>query len=138
MGTVYVRGTMSTHNLVQVLPEMDRLELNVKVVAAISPQLFRMQNQEYQEQVVGPADRADAMVITNGAFKLMADWANGPAVREYSLSADWDDRWRSGGNLDEVMEEAHLDPGHILAAIERFVDDRPKRLGSIRTALESA
>jgi hypothetical protein len=40
--------------------------------------------------------------------------------------------------LEEVMEEAHLDPTHILAAIERFVGDRPKRLGSIRTALESA
>ena len=137
-GTVYVRGTMSTHNLVQVLPELDRLGLNVKVVAAISPQLFRMQSREYRGQVVGPADRLDAMVITNGAFKLMADWAGAPVVRDYSLSGDWDDRWRSGGNLDEVMEEAHLDPTHILAAIERFVGDRPKRLGSIRTALESA
>jgi transketolase len=47
-GTVYVRGTMSTHNLVQVLPELDRLGLNVKVVAAISPQLFRMQSREYR------------------------------------------------------------------------------------------
>lgn len=129
---------MSTHNLVQVLPELDRLGLNVKVVAAISPQLFRMQSREYRGQVVGPADRLDAMVITNGAFKLMADWAGAPVVRDYSLSGDWDDRWRSGGNLDEVMEEAHLDPTHILAAIERFVGDRPKRLGSIRTALESA
>jgi transketolase len=137
MGTVYVRGTMSTHNLVQVLPEVDRLELNVKVVAAISPQLFRMQSREYQEQVVGPADRADAMVITNGAFKLMQYWADGPVVREYSLSADWDDRWRSGGNLDEVMEEAHLDPGHILAAIERFVNERTQRVEAVRTTLNA-
>jgi len=34
------------------------------------------------------------MVITNGAFKLMRDWA---VVREYSLSSDWDNRWRIGG-----------------------------------------
>ena len=138
MGTVYVRGTMSTHSLVQVLPDLDRLELNVKVVAAISQQLFRMQSREYKEQVVGPADRADAMVITNGAFKLMQDWVDGSLVREYSLSADWDDRWRTGGNLDEVIEEAHLDPAHILAAIKRFVNDRPKRWGSIKAALEFA
>jgi transketolase len=136
-GTVYVRGTMSTHNLVQVLPELDRLGLNVKVVAAISSQLFRMQSREYQDRVVGPADRADAMVITNGAFKLMHDWASGPVVREYSLSGDWDDRWRSGGNLDEVIEEAHLDPVHILAAIERFVSERTKRVESLRATLDA-
>ena len=28
------------------------------------------------------------------------------------------------------MDEAHLDAGHILAAIERFVRDRESRLGS--------
>jgi transketolase len=41
-GTVFVRGTMSTNNLVRALPELDRLGLNVKVVAAISPQLFAL------------------------------------------------------------------------------------------------
>jgi len=137
MGTVYVRGTMSTHSLVQVLPDLDRLELNVKVVAAISQQLFRMQSREYKEQVVGPADRADAMVITNGAFKLMQDWVDGSLVREYSLSADWDDRWRSGGNLDEVMEEAHLDPAHILTAIRRFVNERPQRVETIKRTVDA-
>jgi len=128
---------MSTHSLVQVLPDLDRLELNVKVVAAISQQLFRMQSREYKEQVVGPADRADAMVITNGAFKLMQDWVDGSLVREYSLSADWDDRWRSGGNLDEVMEEAHLDPAHILTAIRRFVNERPQRVETIKRTVDA-
>ena len=137
MGTVYVRGTMSTHSLVQVLPDLDRLELNVKVVAAISQQLFRMQSREYKEQVVGPADRADAMVITNGAFKLMQDWVDGSLVREYSLSADWDDRWRTGGNLDEVIEEAHLDPAHILTAIRRFVNERPQRVETIKRTVDA-
>jgi transketolase len=58
----------------------------------------------------------------------MADWASGPLVREYSLSSDWDDRWRTGGSVDEVIEEAHLDEGHILAALARFAADRPVRL----------
>ena len=40
----------------------------------------------------------------------MHDWVDGPRPREYSLSADWDDRWRTGGTLDEVIAEAHLDP----------------------------
>ena len=120
-GTVYLRGTMPTHNLLQVLPELDSLGLNVKVVAALSPQLFKMQSRDYQDSVVGPADRVDAMIVTNGAFDLMHDWAEGPLVRDFSLSADWDDRWRTGGTIDEVIDEAHLAPEHILAAIERFV-----------------
>ncbi len=78
------------------------------------------------------------MVITNGAFKLMADWADGPLVREYSLSSDWDDRWRTGGSVDEVIEEAHLDQAHILAALERFAADRPDRLRRLRADLDNA
>ncbi len=137
-GTVYVRGTMPTHNLLRVLPDLDRLSLNVKVVAALSPQLFAAQEPGYRESVVGPADRIDAMVITNGAFQLMRHFAEGPLVRRYSLSADWDDRWRTGGSVDDVIEEAHLDSAHILAAIERFVAERSERLAALRTALEAA
>jgi transketolase len=129
---------MATHNLLSVLPELDRLELNVKVVAAVSPQLFATQDRVYRDSVVGPADRVDAMVVTNGAFTLMHHWAEGPGVREYSLSADWDDRWRTGGTIEEVMEEAHLDSGHILEAIKRFAAERSKRLGALRDDLESA
>jgi transketolase len=138
MGTVYVRGTMTTNNLLRVLPDLDRLELNVKVVAAISPQLFLAQPPAYREDVVGPAGRVDAMVVTNGAFQLMRHWAEGPMVREYSLSADWDDRWRTGGTVEEVMEEAHLDPGHILEAIRRFTAERSRRLGALREELDAA
>ncbi len=137
-GTVYVRGTMPTQNLLEILPELDRLKLNVKVVAAISPQLFRMQGDDYRNSVVGPADRVDAMIVTNGAFNLMHDWAEGPIVREFSLSADWDDRWRTGGTVDEVIDEAHLAPAHILLAIERFVTERPGRLGAMHQALDAA
>jgi transketolase len=137
-GTVYVRGTMPTHNLVGVLPDLDRLGLNVRVVAAISPQLFAAQDAAYRSSVVGPADRVDAMVVTNGAFPLMRHWAEGPLVREYSLSADWDDRWRTGGSVDEVIEEAHLDASHILAAIQRFVAERPRRIAALRNLVDAA
>jgi len=137
-GTVYVRGTMPTQNLVSVLPELDERGINVKIVAAVSPQLFARQPAAYRDAVTGPAGRLDAMVITNGAFKLMRDWADGPLVREYSLSSDWDDRWRTGGSVDEVIEEAHLDRAHVLAALERFAADRPDRLRRIRDQLDDA
>jgi transketolase len=78
------------------------------------------------------------MVITNGGFKLMRDWADDPLVREYSLSSDWDDRWRTGGSVAEVIEEAHLDDVHILTALERFAADRPQRLRRLRERLADA
>ena len=137
-GTVFVRGTLPTHNLVSVLGELDRRGLNVKIVAALSEELFRRQDADYREAVASAADRLDAMVITNGAVRLMRDWAAGDEVEAYSLSADWDDRWRTGGSLDEVIEEAHLDAEHILAAIERFVRDREARLARLGEAVAAA
>ena len=137
-GTVFVRGTMPTYNLVKVLPELARQGLNVKVVAAISPQLFRSQQRPYRDSVLSPADRVDSMVVTNGAFKLMRDWADGEITREYSLSSDFDDRWRTGGTVDEVIAEAHLDPESILLGIERFVAERSSRLRRWQDLLDAA
>ena len=137
-GTVFVRGTMPTHNLIRVLPELERSGLNVKVVAAISPQLFHRQDSSYRESVVPPADFVDSMVITSGAFKLMHDWAQGPITREYSLSSDFDDRWRTGGNVDEVISEAHLSSEDILVAIEHFVAERVQRLQRWQAYLDAA
>ena len=134
-GTVFVQGTSTTANLVKVLPELDSAGLNVKVVAAISPQLFRLQDASYQDQVASAADRWDSMAISNRSRRVTQDWIAHPGVAEYSLTSDWDDRWRTGGSLDEVIAEAHLSPQHILAGIERFVRDREKRLEAIRGAL---
>ena len=76
-------------------------------------------------------------MITNGAFKLMRDWVDGPIAREYSLSTDWDSRWRTGGSLDEVMDEAHLSASHILAGIERFVREREQRRARLSAVMQS-
>jgi transketolase len=136
-GTVYVQGTMSTANVVKVLPELDRRGLNVRIVAAISPQLFRMQDAAYRDEICSPADRWDGMAITNRAYKLMRDWVDGPIAEEYSLSSDWDNRWRTGGTVEEVLDEAHLGPDHIVAAIERYASDRSQRLRRLRELVDS-
>jgi transketolase len=109
----------------------------VRIVAAISPQLFRMQDAAYRDQICSPADRWDGMAVTNRAFKLMRDWVDGPIAEEYSLSSDWDNRWRTGGTLDEVIDEAHLGPEHILAGIEKYVADREVRLRRLRALVDS-
>jgi transketolase len=138
MGTVFVQGTTSTANLVKALPELDARGLNVKIVAAISPQLFRMQPAAYRDSVIAPGDRLDAMAVTNRTVKLMRDWVDGPLGAEYSMGADWDDRWRTGGSVDEVMDEAHLTVPYIVEGIQRFVSDRPLRLERLRDLVAAA
>ena len=119
------------------LDALERAGWNVRIVAAISPQLFRRQDPEYRERRCSAADRWSGMAITNRALKLMRDWVDGPVAEEYSLSSDWDDRWRTGGTVDEVMDEAHLGPSHILDAIERYVRDRERRAGTLRSILDA-
>ena len=105
MGTVFVQGTSTTNNLVQILPELDSAGLNVKVVAAISPQLFAMQDAAYRDQVASLGDRWDAMVVSNRSRRVSRDWIAHKIVADYSLTSDWDDRWRTGGTLEEVIAE---------------------------------
>jgi transketolase len=138
MGTVVVQGTTSTANLVKALPDLDAKRLNVKIVAAISPQLFRMQPAAYRDVVIAPGDRLDAMAITNRTYKLMRDWVDGPLGAEYSMGADWDNRWRTGGSVDEVMDEAHLTTPYLLEGIERFVRDRESRLRRLHELVSAA
>jgi transketolase len=135
---VVVQGTTTTANVVKILRDLDKLGLNVKIVAAISPQLFRLQSESYRDSVLGAADRLDAMAITNRTVKLMRDWVDGPLAAEYSMGADWDNRWRTGGSVDEVMDEAHLTTAYILEGISRFVRDRETRLRRLHDLVDAA
>ncbi|MBU1700419.1 MAG: transketolase, partial [Candidatus Eisenbacteria bacterium] len=83
-------------------------------------------------------DRFDCMAVTNRSRRLMKDWLSNPVADEYTISSDWDDRWRTGGTLDEVIEEAHLSCDWILKGIERFVKDRDERLATLRRYLDAA
>jgi len=138
MGTVIVQGSSTTANLVKILPQLDAAGLNVKIVAAISPQLYALQDQAYRATVATAAERLDAMVISNRARRVMGDWIDHPIVAEYSLTSDWDDRWRTGGTVDEVLAEAHLSAPQLLAGITHFAQDRPVRLRRLREMVDEA
>jgi len=138
MGTVIIQGTSSTANLIKVLPDLDRLGMNVKIVAATSPDLFRLQPEEYRKKVLPDADWVDSMCITNRSLRLMYDWLSSKVAEEYSLSSDWDNRWRTGGTVDELLAEAHLSPEWILKGIERFVREREQRLDRLQAQVNAA
>jgi len=135
-GTVIVQGTAAMDSIIKLLPEINSTGPNVKIVCAASPQLFALQSEEYRNSVLSPADQLDSTVITTQARWLMHDWLYTQAAEDYALSSDWDDRWRTGGRLEDVINEAHLSPRWVLEGLKRFASDREKRLGRLREGLE--
>ena len=134
-GVIIVRGTKTTSNLLALLPKIKEQDLNVKILAAISNELFEMQSKEYQNSVISEKEWFDLMIITNTAIKLMGDFIKHPIVKEYSMSPDWDNRWRTGGTLDQVMDESHLSKEWIWKGIVKFVEDRKKRAKRLKESL---
>jgi transketolase len=137
-GAFYVQGTSAMLSIVRLLPELAKRGLNVKIVYVASAELFALQTEEYRRTVVSPSDRVNSTIITTQARTLMRDWLFNHLAEEYALSSDWDNRWRTGGDLDEVIEEAHLSPERILEGMLRFVEDREKRLATVKSELDAA
>jgi len=69
---------------------------------------------------------------------MMSSWAFNSVSEQYCLSSDHDDRWRTGGSLDEVLDEAHMSPKWVLEAIRRFALGREQRLETLSQQLASA
>lgn len=137
-GAIFVQGTATTANVVKLLPELDRRGLNVKLIAVPSPQLFAVQPADYRQSTITEADRWDSTFITNRSRRLFYDWIFNPLACEYAMSSDFDDRWRTGGTVDEVIAEARLDPPSLLAGIERFVRERGSRLERLGRGVRAA
>ncbi len=131
-----VQGSSSTVNLVSLLPRLDEAGLNVKIVAAVSEELFDRQPEEYRYSVLPPGANYDLMVVSTGTRKVMPIRNLGPLTDAFSLTSDWDNQWRTGGSESDVIAEAHLDPESIFAGIQRFARDRDFRMSGQREALK--
>ena len=133
LGTLYVQGTSAMANLIKILPDLDCTDYNLKIVYVASPQLFMLQDEKYRLSIVSPEDRFNSTLITTSAKKLIPEFTFSDLSLEYALSSDWDNRWRTGGTLNEVIEEAHLSPEWIEKGISRFVKDYDKRMRHFQT-----
>ncbi|MCU1324689.1 MAG: putative transketolase, partial [Bryobacterales bacterium] len=111
--------------------------INVKVVSAISEDLFDRQPESYRHSVLPPEAMYDLMIVSTGTRRMWPVRDVGPLTDAYSLTSDWGNQWLSGGLEAEVIEEAHLDAGTIFNGIERFARERPERI-SKQQALMSA
>ena len=134
-GVVIIRGTSSINSLIKILPQINSDGPNVKIIAAISWELFRLQPLEYQQRIISDIEWPDSMIITNGAISLMKNWISNRVVNEYSLSPDFDNRWRTGGSVDEIIAESKLDPQSLLDGINRFANERNDRLNRLRQSI---
>ena len=137
-GYVVTQGSSSTVNTLSVLPRLEQAGINVKVVAAISEELFDLQPAVYRHSVLPPEAYYDLMIVSTGTRRMWPIRDTGPLTDAYSMTSDWDNQWLTGGLEPDVIAEAHLDAGSIFAGIERFARDREKRIGGQRSLLEKA
>ncbi len=135
-GTLIVQGTSAVSAVIKLLPQLEKENLNIKIVCAVSAELFQMQNEEYQKRILSDSDRANSFIVTTAGRQTMQPWIFNKMAEEYTVSPDWDDNWRSGGTLDEVLDEAHLTPEWILKGIQKFAAEKKIRIDSMKAALE--
>ena len=126
-GYVVVQGASATNNLMSVISQVDESGINVRIISAISEELFRAQSKSYQDTVLPDSAKFNMMVISTGTKRMWPVSSVGPLTEQYSLVSDWNDSWLSGGSEEEVLQEANLDSETILNAIKKFADDSEKR-----------
>jgi transketolase len=136
-GYVIVQGASATVNVVKDLPHLDERGINVKIISAVSEELFDRQPDGYRRGVLPPEALYDLMVISTGTRRAWPIRNLGPLTDKYSLTSDWDNQWLTGGLEPEVIAEAHLDQASILAGIERFAEQHDQRLARQRELLEA-
>jgi len=136
-GYVVGQGSSATFNLVSVLGKLEQAGINVKVIAAISEELFDRQPAAYRDAVLPVEARQDLMFVMSGTRRMWPLRNVGSLTDDYSLTSDWGNHWLTGGLEADVITEAHLDADSIFTGVQRFAQDRPKRLQRQRALLEA-
>ena len=136
-GYVVAQGSSATFNLVSVLPRLKQAGVNVKIIAAISEELFDLQPEAYRNAVLPVEARQDLMFVMSGTRRMWPLRNVGSLTDDYSLTADWGNHWLTGGLEADVIAEAHLDPQSIFAGVQRFAQERSQRLSRQRSLLDA-
>jgi transketolase len=136
-GYVVAQGSSSTFNVVSILPKLEEAGINVKVIAAISEELFDRQPEAYRRSVLPPEAYEDLMFVSTGTRRMWPLRDVGPQTDAYSLTSDQENKWLTGGTEQDVIAEAHLDAKSIFNGVQRFAQDRPRRLDRLRSTLAS-
>ena len=95
----------------------------MKVIAAISEELFDRQPEAYRRSVLPPEAYEDLMFVSTGTRRGRS--ALGPQNRRDSLTSDQENKWLTGGTQQDVIAEARLDAKSIFNGVQRFAQERP-------------
>ena len=137
-GYVVAQGSSATFNLVSVLPKLEagrhqregRSRRSARSCSTAS-------RRRIGNSVLPPEARQDLMFVSSGTRRMWPLRNVGSLTDEYSLTADWDNQWLTGGLEADVIAEAHLDPESIFAGVQRFAEERPTRLSRQRALLSA-
>jgi transketolase len=122
-------------NLVRALPKLEEAGINVKVIAAISEELFDRQPESYRKSVLPDEAMYDLMIVSTATRRMWPLKNVGPLTDEYSMTSDFDHQWLTGGLEADVIAEAHLDPASIVKGVSRFAAERDSRIERQRAVM---
>jgi hypothetical protein len=77
------------------------------------------------------------MFVMSGTRRMWPVRNVGSLTDVYSLTADQENHWLTGGTEADVIAEAHLDPESIFAGVQRFAQERAKRMAQQRALLDA-
>ena len=127
-GYIVVQGSSCTSNLVAQMDAIKEAGHNVRIIAAVSEELFNRQSKQYRDEVLPESAKYNMMIVSTGTKRMWPVTGVGPLTEEYSLVSDHDDVWLSGGSEGEVLKEARLDPNSIFDAVAKFATEHPERM----------
>jgi len=127
-GYIVVQGSSCTSNLVAQMDAIKEAGHNVRIIAAVSEELFNRQPKQYRDEVLPESAKYNMMIVSTGTKRMWPVTGVGPLTEEYSLVSDYDDVWLSGGSEGEVLKEARLDPNSIFDAVAKFATEHPERM----------
>ena len=127
-GYIVVQGSSCTSNLVAQMDAIKEAGHNVRIIAAVSEELFNRQPKQYRDEVLPESAKYNMMIVSTGTKRMWPVTGVGPLTEEYSLVSDHDDVWLSGGSEGEVLKEARLDPTSIFDAVAKFATEHPERM----------
>ena len=127
-GYIVVQGSSCTSNLVAQMAAIKEAGHNVRIIAAVSEELFNRQPKQYRDEVLPESAKYNMMIVSTGTKRMWPVTGVGPLTEEYSLVSDHDDVWLSGGSEGEVLKEARLDPNSIFDAVAKFATEHPERM----------
>ncbi|MBI5828692.1 MAG: hypothetical protein HZB20_03945 [Chloroflexi bacterium] len=120
-GTIVLQGSEVANTFVEeVLPRLDRENLNMNVYYVSSAELFSLLPASEQEDIFPPDRAAEAMGITGFTLPTMYLWVTSPEGRNRTLHAFSHGHYLGSGQAHKVMEEAGLDGEGQWSAVKDY------------------